>query len=812
LGTLLFVKRVAQGLAVVVLLAAPAGVQAGSLPEVPSGARPGPDLLYAPAVDAPQLQNAAPWTAPPILVSGAQAYRRGEFLYQDFLFDDHGAAGNLDPTDPFSEVENMFAPKRGTLTYPTGTATYANNAADLVELRIKPLRDATAIRVTLNTLKAAGKTAFTVAIGDSDAPRPWPHGAGVSSPAQYFLTVHGNSAELLDAGSGAPVTPAPSAVVDMTRRQIDVRIPHAAWNPGTATVRFAAGAGLWDGDSYATPGAVASATAPGGSNPAGAALFNIAFRATEPVPHINFPGVANTIVEGHVGVVADGSWWRERRQADVLASGDVSSFSARVDFAKLAKRADDDSGVPQRGHIDRIFASRYEFGQGVDYDQKCILSLVGSGTDCTGRQVGRLQPYGLYVPDKPLPAKGYGLVVSMHGLSANYNEFLGSVEAEQLGERGGGSIIAAPEGRGPDGSYKSYAEADVFEMWADVARNYRLDPELTDVSGYSMGGGGTYRLASRWPDLWARAFPIVGPPTSAETFKVLRNIPIMAWYAQTDELVGPEMSEEAYSNAQGAGIRYDHWVFVPAGHITIGNNDEFAPAAAFLGDHRVDRDPAHVTYVVDPGQDSKAQSPADHAYWLSGMSVRTGGAIGTVDARSRGKGVGDAPVLAPAYGAGTLNGGSHGPLPYTRRTLAWGPVPATAKANEIELVATNVAALTIDAPRAGVGCDAKVNVTSDGPVKVTIGGCDVVAALPKGRASVGCVRGATLRLRLPRTLRGRRVVSAAVAIGEHRARAVRKPFVVRLSLQGVPKRFSVRIVARLSTGRRVVTTRRYRRC
>src|SRR4051812_29521394 len=37
------------------------------------GPRPGPDILYAPAPQAPQLQNAGPWRASPILVSGAEA-------------------------------------------------------------------------------------------------------------------------------------------------------------------------------------------------------------------------------------------------------------------------------------------------------------------------------------------------------------------------------------------------------------------------------------------------------------------------------------------------------------------------------------------------------------------------------------------------------------------------------------------------------------------------------------------------------------------------------------------------------------------
>src|SRR5207244_3664199 len=76
------------GVALACLFTAPyAGADASSLYQGP-GPRPGPDLLYEPLADAPQLQNAGAWSAPPILVSGASAYRDGEFLYQDYLYDD----------------------------------------------------------------------------------------------------------------------------------------------------------------------------------------------------------------------------------------------------------------------------------------------------------------------------------------------------------------------------------------------------------------------------------------------------------------------------------------------------------------------------------------------------------------------------------------------------------------------------------------------------------------------------------------------------------------------------------------------------
>ena len=74
----------------------------------------------------------------PLLVSGASAYRKGEFLYQDYLYDDSGARGTADPSDP--AAERHVRPLR---TAPTATRrirAYAENAADLVELRVKPLR------------------------------------------------------------------------------------------------------------------------------------------------------------------------------------------------------------------------------------------------------------------------------------------------------------------------------------------------------------------------------------------------------------------------------------------------------------------------------------------------------------------------------------------------------------------------------------------------------------------------------------------------------------------------------------------------
>ncbi len=322
-----------------------------------------------------------------------------------------------------------------------------------------------------------------------------------------------------------------------------------------------------------------------------------------------------------------------------------------------------------------------------------------------------------------------------------------------------------------------------------------------------MGGEGTYELATRWPDLWARAFPIVGPPTSAASFTSLRNIPVMAWYGQTDELVGPEMSEEAFLNAQQAGIRYDHWIFTPAGHITEGNNDEYGPAAAFLGDHTVDRDPAHVTYVVDPSLDSKAVGPADHAYWLSGLAVRTAGSAAKVDVLSRGFGAGDPPVLPVAVSAGTLDGGSHGPLPYQRRTLDWGPPSPAPIADQLDVTATNLSTVTVDARRARVSCNPKINLTSDGPTQVLVSGC--ASPLPASRA---CVDRRKFAFTLHHARRAR-VVAVDLFVNGKRKIHRRGHDIKRVVLKRLPRgKFRVKIVATQSGGSKLISTRTYRGC
>ncbi len=685
--------------------------------------RPGPAVLYAEPEAAPQLENTGHWQAPPILISGASAYRCGEFLYQDWLYDDHGAAGLPDPEDPQAASAYLFSPKAGSLSYPQDPV-YANNAADLVEFRVRPLADATAFRITLNSLLDPDRVAFTIAIGDSPDVVDWPYEAGVRSPAGWFLSVKGQSVELLEAGSLQAI-PGPGLQIDLLRRQYHITLPHSAWRPDGQPVRLAAGFGLWDaqGQRYLQPAASADVTTPGGAAPGGSALFNMAFRSSEPTPDFTvFSG--RSIADAAVLARTQAHWWRERQQADALRDGDVSAFHVRVDFERLVQGIDDESGVPRAGFMNRIFASRFSFGQGVDYASQC--GGVSAARPCDGAMIGQLQPYAVYVPDNPPPPEGYGLTLLLHALSANLNQYLGSRHARQLGERGAGSIVVTPAGRGPDGFYFDVAEADVFEVWQDVARHYPLNPERVAMSGISMGGIGSFRLATRYPDLFARIMPVVAATTSyGDLLPSLRNVPVMMWTSLFDELQNVAWTEETISSLLDLGYRLDSYRFETWDHLTPSTNDQYAPGAAFLLDDAVPRHPPGITYVLKPAEDeARVDVIADKAYWLSDLRLRDEGlGTGRIDAYSEGLGQALPDALAAVQSLGILEGGNHEPAPYTRRQLQW-PEPADQPAaNRLHISASNIASVTVHPQRAGLSCGAEILIDSDGPLEVSLQDC-----------------------------------------------------------------------------------------
>jgi hypothetical protein len=225
----------------------------------------------------------------------------------------------------------------------------------------------------------------------------------------------------------------------------------------------------------------------------------------------------------------------------------------------------------------------------------------------------------------------------------------------------------------------------------------------------------------------------------------MRNLPVLMWNVTADELVNVADYTQTAMKLANLGYRYELDVYQPCAsslcsalfpnHLQLAINDEFAPPAAFLGAATVDYNPGHVTYVVDGARTySQYGMNGDHAYWVSGLTLRSqsntstnGDPIGSFDAVSHGLGVGD-PTASGVQGPtpGTLTGGNMGDLHYAALSQAWGATPTTARSDSIGVTATNIATGSIDVRRAGVDCNVNLNVTTDGPIAISLVGCNRV--------------------------------------------------------------------------------------
>lgn len=712
----------------------------------------GPEILHRPLATSPQLENTGVWKAPPIMVSGASAYRGGEFLSQDFLYDDRA------------------------LSYPADPKRLAGNAADIVEVRVKPLKDTTAIRVTFNSMLDPGAAAVTIGLGGGAQPYDMPHGAGAKAAADVFVTAHGCAGDAVRAADGAPLA-APRVSTDLVRRQLQVEVPHRAFDPRHAVVRVTAAAGLWDAarDAYLRPAA---------DRPA---FFNVAFRGPG-------PWVQNT--------------WMDASQNAALAAGDLSPLHADVDFGKLAARTTDERGVPTSGPMDRIMVSHFETtqGRGNSNGGDIFGNYACDPPACTYQQSGRLQPYAVYVPERPQPAGGYGMVLNLHGANSNHNHFEGgSTEPplsvwRMLAEEGHPSVMLMPNARGTTYCYYGMAGADVFEAWADAASHYRLDPDQALLSGSSMGGFGTYKLSSQFPDLFKAIFPniapeicdlsdpaaVVGAHTGAtgigDALASLRNVPVLATAGLDDPLVDVAITTRTAGRFDTWGYRNDFWHFQSTspggGHAEYRQfvRDEFR--SLHRSANVVDRDPRRVTYVLDGYvSDDRYGLRSDHAYWVSGLKLANADAsppMGTIDVTSGAIAAPSYAVLPTETAAGALFNGAR---LYKRQTVRWRAGAPEPLSDGFAMRTVNLSAAELDVrrmrlPEFGV-LDGEV--TAGGPLELRLrgsfGGATTVTR--DGAPLAAHTDGATLTLRLPAGRSKLRIAQPAPIATTCRGRKVR---------------------------------------
>lgn len=124
------------------------------------------------------------------------------------------------------------------------------------------------------------------------------------------------------------------------------------------------------------------------------------------------------------------------------------------------------------------------------------------------------QPYGVYVPTSYSDQSKHPVVFHLHGFGGRFSP-PNAWQRQWADEHDW--ILVSLDGRGNQ-NWDLLGEEDVFEVLSDVRRRYSVDEDRLYLEGCSMGGHGCYRLALRYPDVFAATAPVAGWTTYMEFY------------------------------------------------------------------------------------------------------------------------------------------------------------------------------------------------------------------------------------------------------------------------------------------------------
>ncbi len=181
--------------------------------------------------------------------------------------------------------------------------------------------------------------------------------------------------------------------------------------------------------------------------------------------------------------------------------------------------------------------------------------------------------YYLYTPKDYDPAKKYPLLLLLHGASRHmHGGYYALDPAIQIRFPAFIVVPIAPEGTRWDiiAPKERLSSAAPLAMTAvqQVLEAYSIDRSRIYVSGYSMGGSGTYAMIESYPDVFAGALVLCGswPPAHASRFPA--DVPILAVHGSNDnpeagrqiiEALRAQNKPASFMELEGMG--HDVWTY-----------------------------------------------------------------------------------------------------------------------------------------------------------------------------------------------------------------------------------------------------------
>jgi predicted peptidase len=162
--------------------------------------------------------------------------------------------------------------------------------------------------------------------------------------------------------------------------------------------------------------------------------------------------------------------------------------------------------------------------------------------------------YAMSIPETYSPSTPVPLILALHfgvrgreaaGAGGDVVRILIGPALAELG-----AIIVAPDSVRGDWSSPENERA-VNALLDMILAHYAIDKKKVAVTGYSMGGTGSWHFAKKFPQRFSAAIPIAGrPPASASGWR----LPVLAIHSRDDRVAPFSPTEARIAELQNAGV------------------------------------------------------------------------------------------------------------------------------------------------------------------------------------------------------------------------------------------------------------------
>ena len=183
-----------------------------------------------------------------------------------------------------------------------------------------------------------------------------------------------------------------------------------------------------------------------------------------------------------------------------------------------------------------------------------------------GNAAARRQ-YLLFLPEAYNEEKSWPMILFLHGVGERGDNL------EEVKKHGPPKIVAQQKDfsfivvspQCPEKSWWTNENESLIALLGDITARYRIDKDRIYLTGLSMGGYGTWSLASAYPERFAAIVPICGGGEPSMALK-LKDMPVWAFHGVQDKVVSVKKSEEMVNAIVDLGGDAKLTVYPDAGH------------------------------------------------------------------------------------------------------------------------------------------------------------------------------------------------------------------------------------------------------